>query len=458
MAATGLRADSLSFAESLVMGVAGSAPGFSIAVATATLVGAAGHLAPGALILFAAPMLGIAVAYKGLGASMADAGAAYQWTTRIFNRTLGYVSGWALLVASLVFMVTGSVPLGAATLSFLPDPRLADNVLLTTSVGALWFVAVALVLIASIGLTSRVQMAMSLLELAILTLVLAAAFVHALRAGAVNPFSWSWFGLGYDPPTFAASALVVVFFYWGWDVTSNLGEETRDAATTAGDGGYISIICTVLYFVAFTVAAFFLFTVREIGRLGDNIVYRMALEAGLGPAGGRAAAFAVILSSIATLETTMLQFSRTLFAMGRDGAMPSVFGAVRSRTGTPVRAMSLLLGVGLVLIFAASFAPSVGQILADSVRAIAIQVCTYYGLAGLACAWLYRGERRGGRRFWLYVAYPGLSALALIGLGLYAFWTFDTPSRLVGIGGLALGLLFYRPSGYRPTPPSSAQS
>ena len=71
------------------MGVAGSAPGYTIAVTTAVLLATAGTLSPGALIIFAVPMLGIAVAYKALNARVVSAGAAYQWTTRRVRQVLG---------------------------------------------------------------------------------------------------------------------------------------------------------------------------------------------------------------------------------------------------------------------------------------------------------------------------------------------------------------------------------
>ena len=444
-----LRANALSVVEALVMGVAGSAPGFSIAVTLAALLTSAGTLAPGALIIFALPMIGIALAYKGLDARMASAGAAFEWTGRIFNRTLGYFSGWALLIASTVFMVTGAVPLGAATLSFLPDPALAQSVPLTTLVGAIWFVVIGVVLITGISLTSRVQMVISSIELIILTVVVGAAFFHALRHGAVNPASWSWFGLGYTPAAFSASALVVVFFYWGWDVTANLGEETDTAHHGAGNGGFLSVFVTALYFLAFAAATLFLFTLKEGQNLSDNLIYHLAVRAGLGRAGGLAASVAVILSSIATLETQMLQFSRTLFAMGRDGAMPRAFGVISPRSQTPVRTMVLLVGLGLAMIFLASFIPTVDLILGDSVKAIAVQVCFYYGLAGLACAWLFRRDCQGRPgRLVAFVIFPAVSALSLFALALYALTTFDTLTRVVGVGGLALGVLFLRPRGY----------
>ncbi len=444
-----LRANALSMIESLVMGVAGSAPGFSIAVTLAALIASAGRLAPGALLIFAVPMIGISLAYKGLSARMANAGAAYEWTSRIFNKSLGYFSGWALLVASTVFMVTGAVPLGTATLSFFPDPGLVTNVFATTFVGALWFLAIGLVLITGISLTSKVQMVMSSIELIILAGVIVAAGIHALRFGAINPLSWSWFGLNYPPGAFSNSALIVVFFYWGWDVTANLGEETDTAHQAAGNGGFFSVFVTTFYFLAFAASTLFLFSLKDAKGLSDNLIYDLAVRAGLGRAGGLAASFAVILSSVATLETQMLQFSRTLFAMGRDGAMPRTFGVVSERSQTPVRTMYLLLGLGLTMIILASFIPTVGLILTDSVKAIAVQVCYYYAVAGFASAWLFRGSRKSDPgAFMAYAVFPALSAASLVVLAIYAFTTFDNLTRIVGLGGLLLGAVFIRPRGY----------
>lgn len=445
---TKLRENSLSFFESIIMGVAGSAPGFSIAVAIAGLLSTAGMVSLNALLLFAVPMLGIAVAYKGLTAKMANAGAAYEWTKSVFGGFFGYFSGWALLVAAIVFMVTGAVPLGTATIDLF-DPTLASNVLLTTSIGAVWFVLIGVVLIAGIELTSRIQVVMSTIELGILFIIAIAAFVHA-GSHAVNAFSWSWFSFNYPAGQFAPAALATVFLYWGWDVTANLAEETKGQEyNAAGQGGFLSIFATIASFVAFTIGALLIFSLSDASGFSDNLIYHVAVASGLGTTGGYAASLALILSSVATLETTMLQFSRTLFAMGRDHALPPFFGQVHERTVTPVRTMYLLLGLGLAVIFISSFMPSVSTILGDSVSAIAVQVCYYYGLAGLVCAWVYRDSLKTS--VWSsiqYVLFPGLSALSLFGLGLYALTTFNMTVKIVGIGGLVIGILFYRPSGY----------
>lgn len=445
-----LKANSLSFFESIIMGVAGSAPGFSIAVAISSLLMTAGMVSPNAVLVFALPMLGIALAYKGLNKRIANAGAAYEWTKIGFGKFFGYFSGWALLIASMVFMVTGSVPLGTATIDLF-DPSLADKVLLTTSIGAVWFVLIGWVLISGIEITSKVQVVMSSIELLILFGISVAAFLRTSLGHAVTPFSWSWFGFHYTRATFASSALIVVFLYWGWDVTANLAEETRnDRPNAAGNGGFLSVFVTIASFAAFTVATLMMFTLHDATGFSDNLIYHVAIAAGLGRIGGYAAALALILSSIATLETTMLQFSRTLFAMGRDRALPAYFGEVHERTVTPVRTMYLLLVIGLVMIFSSSFMPSIATILADSVNAIAVQVSYYYGLAGLVCAWLYRDSYRDSLATFLqYAVAPALSAVALIAIGIYAITTFNTTTKIVGIGGLIAGILFYRPHGYR---------
>ena len=79
---SGLKANSLSFFRIAGDGRgAGSAAGYTIAVTTSVLLASAGALAPGALVIFAVPMLGIAFALSRLEQAVAvSAGAAYQWT------------------------------------------------------------------------------------------------------------------------------------------------------------------------------------------------------------------------------------------------------------------------------------------------------------------------------------------------------------------------------------------
>src|SRR5690242_21543316 len=86
-----LQADGVSPAGSIVMAVAGSAPAYSIAATTATLVGVAGLGAPGALLWCGLPMLGIAWAFLYLGRVDVHAGASYSWVARGLHPILGFL-------------------------------------------------------------------------------------------------------------------------------------------------------------------------------------------------------------------------------------------------------------------------------------------------------------------------------------------------------------------------------
>jgi hypothetical protein len=85
------------------------------------------------------------------------------------------------------------------------------------------------------------------------------------------------------------------------------------------------------------------------------------------------------------------------------------------------------------------------MILSTSVKAIALQVSFYYGLSGLACAFLYRDTWRGQPFVFLtFCLFPLSSAIFLGWAGIYSFLTFDTLTKVVGLGALLIGALFYR--------------
>ncbi|MHB1238780.1 MAG: hypothetical protein ACYCY7_14580 [Gallionella sp.] len=105
-----LKKDSLGTGESVVMGVAGTAPAFSIAATTATLAATVGTLAPASLLYCGLIMFGVTFSYMHLNRLNPNAGASYAWVGSIFNPVLGFFAGWALLVASSVFMVSATIP------------------------------------------------------------------------------------------------------------------------------------------------------------------------------------------------------------------------------------------------------------------------------------------------------------------------------------------------------------
>ena len=449
-----LRENSLSFFESLVLGVAGSGPANAIALAMGSLIGVAGMLSPLYILVFAVPMLGIAMAYKALNKRGPHAGAAFKWVGQAFGKFNGFMSGWALITAQMIFIISGVVPLSTAILDFI-DPNLVNNMPLTTALSAVWFLLIVGVIMFGIKLTSYLQIAMLSFEIVVLLVIGVAALIHGHDTSFANSFSFHLYSPGYfihnfSAQAFSASALIVVFLYWGWDVTANLGEETKNGEHAAGNGGLSGVIVTIFLYSLYAAAALILFTMAQTQNFSSNLLYQIAIASGLGRTGGLVASIAVIFSSAATVQTGMLQVTRTLFAMGRDGALPHYLGKVSAKTQIPLPATYWLIGTGLVGVLLTGFMPSVNAILSDGVTASGLQVSYYFGMAGLVSAWVCRKTYRESWIRWItFSLFPGLSAIALIGVGLYAITTFNTATTVVGVGTLLAGVIFFRPKRYQ---------
>jgi amino acid transporter len=255
-----------------------------------------------------------------------------------------------------------------------------------------------------------------------------------------HAFNWGWFSIG-TPSLFATGALTSLFFFWGWDVTANLNEETRNAREAAGRAALVSMVIVILMFVAFVCATLLVLSDEEIAGSITNIVFTLADHL-LPKPWSYLAVLAVMLSSIGTLETSILQFSRTLFAQARDGSLHRRYSRLHRSWQTPWVATLVIAGFGLVLLAISAGYPSINDIIKDSVNAIGFQVAFYYSLTCLACAWHYRRDAmKGVVPFITALLWPLASALVLIFIGLYSLPTFDTVALVVAIGGLLIGVV-----------------
>ena len=435
-----LNKNALGLTESVIMGVAGTAPVFSIAATSATLVAAVGVLAPASLLYCGLIMFGVTFAYMYLNRLDANAGASYAWVGSIFNRSLGFLCGWALLVASALFMVSGTIPAATATLELI-DPADINNTGIVALVAAAWLIAVSAVVLKGIKLTSYVQVTLTFVELAILIVIVGTALLkfgaHPAHLMQLSAFSLTRF----NPHLFTAGALTAVFFYWGWDVTVNLNEETRNGSRVASLGSLLAMLFIIALFMLFAIVALMALSDQEIQAANANIVFAIAEKLFPKP-WSYMAILAVMLSTLGTLETSILQFTRTMFAQSRDGLLHHRYAHLHPTWDTPWIATLVITLFGLALLLLASFIPSVNQIIQDSVDAIGFQASFYYGLACLACVWhVWRTQPKTPFNVIFLILWPLGSALFLWFIGIYSLPTFSATVNTIAIGGVVLGLV-----------------
>ncbi len=423
------------------MGIAGTAPAYSIAATTAAMVAVVGVQAVGSVLYCGLIMFGIVLAYAKLSAAMPDAGAAFAWVGRVFGPGWGFMAGWGLLVASVVFTVSATIPAATATL-LLVAPDKAGDVAWVTLVAAGWYTLVTAIVGRGIKHASYAQVALTVVEMAIVAAIVVAAFRAYWHMPAHMP-SWDWISpFAFTPQSFAAGALLATFFYWGWDVTANLSEETRSGDPPAASrGAFWAMLNLIAFFVLMMVVVMIVLTDAEIAAADTNVLFAVAEK--LFPAPwSYLAILSTILSTIGTIETQVLQVTRSLFSMGRMGALSPRFAQVHERWRTPVAATVMLWALGITLIYGSNYFASVGAILASSIAAIGLQICFYLSLAGFACAWHFRSMAVQWRPATLtHVVWPLFASIFLVFVALWSLPEFDVATTVVGLGGLLLGLV-----------------
>jgi amino acid transporter len=336
-------------------------------------------------------------------------------------------------------MVAATVPAGSYILGLFSHTA-ANNTTDVTLVGAIFFLLMVTAVAAGVTITVTVQIVMSCIELFLLVLFAILAIFHGHH---VHTFSWHWFspGIFHGQKGFVGGALIAAFYYWGWDVTANLNEETKGAKKTPGLGAMIGILVVFVLFEVFTIAINMVLTSAQINNNPADVLSVLGQQVWHG-AGGKFIILAVVLSTIATLETTLIQVTRTMFAMGRDNTLPKALGRVHRTRKTPIVATVVVTIISLALFVGSQHIGTIGSILSDAINAIGLQICIYYSLAGLAVVALYRRQLFMSVTNFIFMGlWPLVGAVFMGYLFVEAIPGLNAPTLWVGLGAMALGLI-----------------
>src|SRR5438132_3966528 len=272
-----LRKGTLQLWESLVIAVSSVAPAYSIATALGVLAAAVGLAGPAAIWVGFIPVTCIAVAFYYLNREEQDCGASYTWVGRALHPSLGFLSGWVVIVADIFFMSFAAPQCGQATLQLLNDWGIngigsislsPDSQVAAVTIGVIWLAFVTFLIMIGIQMAAKFQTVLLVLEYFI---VLGFAIIGFFKGGG-EPFSFSWF----DPRTFgsltalAGGVVVAVFFYWGWDTAANLNEESEDASENPGKAGLLGMVALLFLFIIASVSIQMVLTQKELQDHGST--------------------------------------------------------------------------------------------------------------------------------------------------------------------------------------------
>ncbi len=117
----GLKQNAIGFVDALVIGLASTAPAYSLAAVIGLVVVAVGVQAPAVLLASFVPMFFIAAAFFYMNRADQDCGTTFSWVTRAMGPYLGWMGGWAICTTGI--LVIGSLADAAAPLHVLAVRR-----------------------------------------------------------------------------------------------------------------------------------------------------------------------------------------------------------------------------------------------------------------------------------------------------------------------------------------------
>src|SRR6201996_9345673 len=175
----GLKTGALGLVSSVVMGVASTAPAYSLAATLGLIVVAVGLGAPIIALLAFIPMLLTSIGYSELNKADPDCGTTFTWATRAFGPRTGWAGGWAIVVADVLVMASLAQVAGQYGFLLFNVKSIGENptsgwVLL---VGVLWIVVMTYICYRGIEVSANFQKALLGIELVMLLVLSITALV-----------------------------------------------------------------------------------------------------------------------------------------------------------------------------------------------------------------------------------------------------------------------------------------
>jgi amino acid transporter len=434
----GLKPGALGLVSSVVIGVASTAPAYSLAATLFFVVAAVGLKSPLVALLAFVPMLLCSIGFSELNKADPDCGTTFIWSTRAFGPGTGWAGGWAVVAADVLVMASLAQVAGQYVFFLFQGPSSAIGVNASSVwvllVGILWIVAMTYICYRGIEVSANFQKVLLSIEIVMLLVLSVTALVRVFGShpppGSLHP-SLSWLSPSHLPlSAFVSGIILMLFIYWGWDTALSVNEETADKSRTPGRAGIIStILLLVTYLIVITAVQAF----AGIGSKGvglTNPAHQFDVlsvtggaifgTSGLGTVLSRLLILMVLSSAAASTQTTILPTARTTLSMAAYGALPASFAKIHPRYLTPTVSTIVMGAVSIALYIPLNFI-SGGNPIADAVTAIGLYIAFYYGLTAFSCAWYYRQTlTSSARNLWMRGILPVLGGLIMYAAGIYS--------------------------------------
>lgn len=405
LSSKGLSTGTVGVLGAVVIGISCIAPAYTLTAALGPTVAEVGTQLPAVFIAGFLPMLLVALGYRELNRAMPDSGTSFTWATRAFGPWIGWMGGWGLIAATII--VLSNLAAVAVDFFYIMLGQVFGNDDLADLTTNLWinipttlvFIAVACwISYRGMEATKAFQYVLVTFQVVVLTWFAVSAFVHVNNGTAFDatPVSLEWF----DPTAiesfgaFAAGVSLSIFIFWGWDVTLTMNEETTDPEKVPGRAATLTVLVIMAIYMLCSVAVIAYAGTGTTGLGAGNpdnqeSMFAVLAEPIMGPF-AILMSLAILSSSAASLQSTLVSPARTMLAMSHYKALPSGLSRISPRFMSPsVATITAGATAGGFYVITRLLSENA---LWDTITALGLMICFYYGVTALACVWYFRRE------------------------------------------------------------------
>ncbi|GEB45222.1 hypothetical protein MTE01_11670 [Microbacterium testaceum] len=324
--------------------IAAVAPAAAATTVVLLVAGVAPHATVASIVAAAILSLGVARTVSQFARRFAATGAVYTYTARGLGTRAGLAAGVAILTgygAVAMFALLG----GAYYATYLTAglwPSI-DRALVTALFVVGQGVLVAFVLVRGIRISARAALVVETLSVALIVVLL---IVLLVKIGPIDLAAVAGVGVAHlDPTAFAAGAVIALTAFVGFESAATLGVESVSPLRNVPRAITGTVVLSGLLYALAAVTQ-----VAGFDALGSDLstsaspVNELAEAYGLG-GWGVVADLGIAASFLACTIGTTTALVRVLFALSRDGVLPTAVGRAHRRFGTPAAAVGWALPI-----------------------------------------------------------------------------------------------------------------
>lgn len=314
-------------------------PLFSVAATGGVMAAQAGWWTLPAILVLAFPFIVASFVFRLLNQHFPHAGASYHWSARVIGRRASRYQAWILILAYFLSIPPIAIPAGSYTLA-LVAPHYRAPATVQMAVTLFWIVFAAIPLLLGSRPTARITQLFFGIEM-----------VSLLSFGVLGVVKWHQISvpIHFGKPPIGGILIVAVIaatILDGWEIDSYASEEAQRPREDPGIGGIIGAFGALLFYAI-------LYPLM----LGETPLHLLANSTDplavwshrLLPGEPWAMLIPILLSTAGGLWLTSFILTRALFAMGREGLIPSSFGKL-NRNQVPHVAIIVSLGLAAIVV------------------------------------------------------------------------------------------------------------